>query len=424
MTRRVVVTGVGMVTPCGVTTDESWNNLVAGKSGIRQVPEWAEAGEVTPQPLPVSIAGMVDGFRGEDWIEPKKDVRRMDIFLQYAMAAAHQAWLQSGLPLKLGDDAGNRAGSIVGVGLGGIQTIISAWKTFEEKGARRVSPFMIPALVANMAPGNMGIRYNLRGANWAPASACASGAHGIGEALMHIREGRADIMLTGGAEAGIHPLTVAAFASMHALCKSKNDDPAGASRPFDKTRDGFVMGEGAGMLVLEELEHAKKRGANILAEVAGYGSTGDANHITAPAPEGEGAQRAIRDALDMAAMNPEQIGYVNAHGTSTYFNDKSETDALKGVFGDYAKTGLQVSSTKSMTGHLLGGAGGVEGVISVLAIEKGVLPPTINLHNPDPECDLDYIPHTARESRVEGVLSNSFGFGGTNGVLLFRRFAG
>lgn len=424
MARRVVVTGVGMVTPCGITTEETWQNLVQGNSGVVGVPGWREAGEVTPHALPVTIAGLVKGFKGEDWIEPKKDVRRMDIFLQFALAAAHQAWQQSGLPAQLDDELGNRAGSIVGVGLGGIQTIIQAWKVFEQKGPRRVSPFFIPGVVANMAPGYMAIRYNLRGANWAPASACASGAHGLGEAFMHIREGRADLMLAGGAEAGIDPLTVAGFASMHALCASKNDDPTGASRPFDKTRDGFVLGEGAGMLVLEELEHAKKRGANILAELAGYGSTGDANHITAPAPEGEGAQRAMREALAMAQMNPEDIGYINAHGTSTPYNDKSETDAIKGVFGAYAKSGLMVSSTKSMTGHLLGGAGGVEGVISTLAIAKGMLPPTINLNTPDPECDLDYIPNTAREKRVDAVMSNSFGFGGTNGVLLFKRFEG
>lgn len=424
MTRRVVVTGVGMVTPVGNTAEETWQALLQGKSGITSVPEWKEPSEVTPHGLPVTIAGLVKGFKGEDWIEPKKDVRRMDIFLQYALAAGHQAWVEAGLPEKLSDEEALRAGSLVGVGLGGIQTIISAWRLFEEKGPRRISPFFIPAVVANMAPGYMAIRYNLKGPNWAPASACSSGGHGIGEAFLHIREGRADLMVAGGAEAGIHPITVAGFASMHALCASKNDDPEGASRPFDKTRDGFVLGEGAGMLVLEELEHAKRRGAEILAELVGYGSTGDAHHITAPAPEGEGAQRAMREALEMAKMNPEDVGYINAHGTSTPYNDKTETDAIKAVFGEHAKRGLMVSSTKSMTGHLLGGAGGVEGAISVLAIHRGVLPPTINLNEPDPECDLDYIPHTAREVRVKGVMSNSFGFGGTNAVLLFKRFEG
>ena len=279
-------------------------------------------------------------------------------------------------------------------------------------------------IVSNLAPGNLAIRYNLRGANWAPASACASGAHGIGEAFMHIMQGRADVMLCGGAEAAAEPLAVAGFASMHALCTSHNDDPDHASRPFDRTRDGFVIGEGAGMVIIEELEHAKKRGANILAELTGYGSSGDANHITAPAPEGEGAQRAMREALTMAKVEPKEIGYINAHGTSTPFNDKAETDAIKAVFGDWTKTGLQVSSTKSMMGHLLGAAGGVEAVISVLALRDSVLPPTINYNEPDPECDLDVIPNEARKVTVDAVLSNSFGFGGTNGVLLFRRFHG
>jgi 3-oxoacyl-[acyl-carrier-protein] synthase II len=286
-----------------------------------------------------------------------------------------------------------------------------------------VSAFFIPMIISNLVPGNLAIRYNLRNANWAPASACSSGNHGIGEAFMHIRENRADLMVCGGAESALEPLAVAGFASMHALCATRNADPATASRPFDKTRDGFVMGEGAGMLILEELEHAKKRGATIIAEIKGYGSSDDANHITAPAPEGEGAQRAIRDALAMAQLNPEQIGYVNAHGTSTPYNDKSETDALKGVFKDHAKK-LQVSSTKSMMGHLLGAAGGVEAVISVLALQHGVLPPTINYREPDPECDLDYIPNTAREVRVDAAISNSFGFGGTNAVLLFKQFKG
>lgn len=424
MTRRVVVTGAGMVTALGVTAEETWQGLVNGKSGVTRIPEWEEVRFADDKPLPVTIGALVKDWKGEDWIEPKKDVKKMDVFLQYAMGAAQQAWTQSGLPAQLPDEEGDRASAIVGVGLGGIQTIIYAWETLKEKGPRRISPFFIPGIVGNMAPGYMAIRYNLRGANWAPASACASGGHGIGEAFTQIRDGLVDVALAGGAEAGTHPICVAGFASMHALCASHNDNPEGASRPFDKTRDGFVIGEGAGMVVLEELEHAKKRGANILAEVVGYGSTGDANHITAPDPEGAGAKRAMRDALDMARMNPTDVTYINAHGTSTPYNDKIETLAIKGVFGDYAKDGLMVSSTKSMTGHLLGGAGGVEGVISVMAISRGVLPPTINLNNPDPECDLDYIPHTAREKQVNAVMSNSFGFGGTNAVLLFKRFDG
>jgi len=426
MARRVVVTGVGMSTPLGVTTQESWDGLVAGKSGVRTKQSWVDV-EFGGVKLPVTIAGEILGFDPEPWLEQKKDSKRMDRFIQLAMCAGHQAWTMSGLPKQLDDAAGNRAGSIVGVGLGGLGTILSAWDDFKERGPRRVSAFFIPAIISNLVPGNLGIRYNLRGANWAPASACSSGNHGIGEAFMHIRDDRADVMMCGGAESALEPLAVAGFASMHALCKTKNADPAGASRPFDKTRDGFIMGEGAGMMVLEELEHAKKRGAKIICELAGYGSSDDANHITAPAPEGEGAQRAIREALAMAKLNPEQIGYCNAHGTSTPFNDKSETDALKAVFGEHAKykngKGLMISSTKSMMGHLLGAAGGVEGVISVMALERGVLPPTINYHEPDPECDLDYIPNKAREVRVDAVISNSFGFGGTNAVLCFKSFA-
>ncbi|MBI1945820.1 MAG: beta-ketoacyl-ACP synthase II [Deltaproteobacteria bacterium] len=422
MTRRVVVTGVGMTTPLGVTTEESWQGLIAGKSGIVTIEEWTTL-EFAGHKLPVTIGGRVPGFDPEAWVEQKKDVRRMERFIQLAFAASHQAWQSAGLPAALDDAEGNRAGCIVGVGLGGLGGILSAYDNLREKGPRRVSAFFIPMIVANLAPGNLSIRYNLRGANWAPASACASGSHGIGEAFMHVREGRADLMLCGGAESTLDPLAVAGFASMHALCTTGNDDPARASRPFEKKRNGFVMGEGAGMLVIEELEHAKKRGANILAEVVGYGSSADASHITAPAEQGEGAQRAFREALAQAKLAPDAVGYINAHGTSTHFNDKSETDAIKAVFGAHAKK-VMVSSTKSMIGHLLGGAGGVEAVISVLSMTRGVLPPTINYDEPDPECDLDYVPNTAREARVDVVQSNSFGFGGTNGVLLFSRFKG
>ncbi len=420
MTRRVVVTGVGMTTPLGVTTEASWQGLIAGRSGIVTIEEWKTL-DFAGHKLPVTIGGRVPGFDPEAWVEQKKDVRRMERFIQLTFAAAHQAWTSSGMPAKLSDAEGDRAGCIVGVGLGGLGGILNAYDALCEKGPRRVSAFFIPMIVANLAPGNLSIRYNLRGANWAPASACASGSHGIGEAFMHVREGRAEVMLCGGAESALDPLAVAGFASMHALCTTGNDDPARASRPFEKKRNGFVMGEGAGMLVLEELEHAKKRGANILAEVVGYGSSADASHITAPAEQGEGAQRAFREALAQAKLAPEAVGYINAHGTSTQFNDKSETDAIKAVFGAHAKK-VMVSSTKSMIGHLLGGAGGVEGVISVLALTRGVLPPTINYDEPDPECDLDYVPNTAREARVDVVQSNSFGFGGTNAVLLFSRF--
>jgi 3-oxoacyl-[acyl-carrier-protein] synthase II len=420
MSRRVVVTGFGMTTPLGVTTDASWQGLVNGKSGIRVIEAWKTQEFAAGAKLPVTIAGVVPDFEPEQWVEQKKDIKRMERFILLAQAAAKQAWDVSGLPAKLSDEEGDMAGCLVGVGLGGLGGIIESYKSLVEKGPRRVSAFFIPAIVSNLAPGNLSIRYNLRGANWAPASACTSGAHGIGEAFMHIRDGRADVMLCGGAEACCEPLAVAGFASMHALCTSHNDDPTTASRPFEKNRDGFVMGEGAGFLVLEELEKAKARGATMYAEVVGYGSSADASHITAPAEQGEGAQRAFRQALRMAKLDPTAVGYINAHGTSTQFNDKSETDAIKAVYGAHAKQ-LMVSSTKSMTGHLLGGAGGVEGVISVMALHKGVIPPTINYHEPDPECDLDYVPNTAREVRVDVVQSNSFGFGGTNGVLLFKR---
>jgi 3-oxoacyl-[acyl-carrier-protein] synthase II len=420
MSRRVVVTGFGMTTPLGVTTDASWQGLVNGKSGIRVIEAWKTQEFAAGAKLPVTIAGVVPDFDPEQWVEQKKDIKRMERFILLAQAAAKQAWDLSGLPAKLSDEEGDMAGCLVGVGLGGLGGIIESYKSLVEKGPRRVSAFFIPAIVSNLAPGNLSIRYNLRGANWAPASACTSGAHGIGEAFMHIRDGRADVMLCGGAEACCEPLAIAGFASMHALCTSHNDEPTTASRPFEKNRDGFVMGEGAGFLVLEELEKAKARGATMYAEVVGYGSSADASHITAPAEQGEGAQRAFRQALRMAKLDPTAVGYINAHGTSTQFNDKSETDAIKAVYGDHAKA-LMVSSTKSMTGHLLGGAGGVEGVISVMALHKGVLPPTINYQEPDPECDLDYVPNTAREVRVDVVQSNSFGFGGTNGVLLFKR---
>jgi 3-oxoacyl-[acyl-carrier-protein] synthase II len=418
--RRVVVTGLGVVCPVGNSVTEAWGALVNGQSGIDIIPEWRDdkwAGES----LRVHIGGAVKGFHAEDWIEPKKDIRRMDRFIHLAMAAGQQAWKQSGLPDKLSDAEGDRAGVIVGVGLVGLHSLLDSYETLRTRGPRRVSPFFIPSTIANLAPGNLAIRHNLRNANWAPVSACASGTHGIGEAFMHIRDGRADVMLAGGAESALHALAVCGFESMHALCTSKNHDPKAASRPFDKERDGFVMGEGAGALVLEELEHAKKRGATILAEMAGYGSTSDAYHITAPAEQGEGAQRAMRQALDMAKANPSDVGYINAHGTSTPYNDKSETEAIKGVFKDHAHK-LMMSSTKSMTGHLLGAAGGIEAVFSVLAIDESVLPPTINLHTPDPDCDLDYVPNIAREKRVDFVMSNSFGFGGTNAVLAFKRF--
>ncbi len=419
MFRRVVVTGLGIISPVGNSVDEAWSSLLEGQSGIDTVAEWQDA-QIAGERLHVTIGGAVKGFVPEAWIEPKKDIRRMDRFIQFAMAAGKQAWQMAGLPDRLDDQAGDRAGTIIGVGLGGLRPMLDSYDTLCERGPKRVSAFFIPSTIANLAPGNLAIRYNLRNANFAPVSACASGTHGIGEAAMHIRDGRADLMLAGGAESAMHPLALCGFLSMHALCTSKNHDPKASSRPFDRERDGFVMGEGAGLIVLEELEHAKRRGANILAELIGYGSTSDAYHITAPSEGGEGAHRAMRQALQMAQVNPEDVDYINAHGTSTPYNDKAETDAIKSAFGDHAKK-LMVSSTKSMTGHLLGAAGGVEAVFSVLSLMKAVVPPTINYTTPDPECDLDYVPNVAREQRIQVAMSNSFGFGGTNAVLLFRR---
>lgn len=420
MARRVVVTGLGLISPVGNAVHEGWQNIVNGQSGIDTIDDWKNelwAGE----PIGVTIGGLVKNFDPEAFVEPKKDIRRMDRFIQFALAAGRQAWEHAGLPRQLDEIQGNRSGVIVGVGLIGLGTLLETYDVLRTKGAKRVSAFLIPSIISNLAPGYLAIRYNLRNANWSCVSACASGSHAIGESFMHIKSGRADIMIAGGAESAMHPIAVAGFDSMHALCRSKNSNPKAASRPFDRDRDGFVMGEGAGMVVLEELESAKKRGANILAELVGYGSTSDAFHITAPSQNGEGAQRAMREALAMAGINPSQVGYINAHGTSTSFNDKSETEAIRGVFGDHAYS-LMVSSTKSMTGHLLGAAGGVEAVFSVLSLTHNVIPPTINYENPDPDCDLDYVPNAAREKRVDVVMSNSFGFGGTNAVLLIKRY--
>lgn len=423
MTRRVVVTGSGLVSPVGNNLEDSWEALLNGKSGVTlldDVVEKIENGWGTD--CRVRIGARVKDFPATDYVL-KKELKKMDEFILYSIGAAQQAWDQAGLPDKLSDEVGNRAGTIIGVGIGGIKTILGNYGILQEKGPRRLSPFSIPSVISNMSPGHISMRFNLRGPNWAPASACSSGAHGIGESFMHIRDGRCDLMVAGGAECAIHPFNIVGFANMHALQAQFQDEPERASRPFEKNRTGFVMGDGAGVLVLEELEAAKKRGANIICEVVGYGSTSDAHHMTAPAPEGEGAQRAIRQAIDMAGCGLEDVTYINAHGTSTVFNDKGETDAIKKVFGDHAKK-LQVSSTKSMTGHLLGGAGGVEAVVMAQAIATGKLPPTINYDEPDPECDLDYIPNTARDADVDVALSNSFGFGGTNAVLAFRKFKG
>jgi len=348
----------------------------------------------------------------------------MDLFTQYAMAAAEMAMRDSGLPVGTDKTHGyesDRVGVIVGSGIGGINSLEEQLKKGLEKGFDRLSPFFIIQMIINMSPGLMSIKYGAKGPNWSPVSACATSAHAIGEGWKSIKLGETDAMLTGGSEAAIAALGIGGFSVMKAL-STRNDDPAHASRPFDRDRDGFVTGEGAGMMVLEELEHARKRGANILAELVGYGANSDAFHVTQPAPDGEGAVRCIKRALQSAQLNPEDVGYINAHGTSTQLNDASETKAIKAVFGDHAKK-IAVSSTKSMTGHMLGAAGGAEAVVSVLALHRNVLPPTINYTTPDPECDLDYVPNTAREVRVNVALSNSFGFGGTNAVLAFKRFS-
>ncbi|MFZ5468985.1 MAG: beta-ketoacyl-ACP synthase II [Myxococcota bacterium] len=414
--RRVVITGTGLVTSLGTGTEKTWQAMLGGQSGIGTITRFPVA------KLDTTFAGEVKDFQPEAFID-KKEVRRMDLFTQFALAAAEMAVKESGLPIGLDKPHGyanERVGVIVGSGIGGISSLEEQHKKGLEKGFDRLSPFFIIQMIINMAPGLITIRYGAKGPNWSPVSACSTSAHAIGEAFKSIRLGETDAAIAGGAEAAITPLGVGGFSVMKAL-STRNDAPQKASRPFDKERDGFVMGEGAGILVLEELEHAKKRGANILAEVAGYGANSDAHHVTAPAPEGEGAARCMRLALASAQMNPEEVGYINAHGTSTPYNDANETKAIKTVFGAHAKK-LAVSSTKSMTGHMLGAAGGAEAVVSVLALARGVLPPTINYQTPDPECDLDYVPNAPREVRVNAAMSNSFGFGGTNAVLLFRRF--
>ena len=415
--RRVVITGTGLISALGTGTEKNWQALLAGTSGISLVSRF------DPKKIDTRIAGEVKDFEPEKFID-RREVRRMDLYAQYAMAAAAMAVEESGLPV--GPDVPHgytpeRVGVIVGSGIGGISSLEEQHRKGLEKGFDRLSPFFIIQMIVNMAPGLISMRYNCKGPNWAPVSACATSAHAIGEAWKSIKLGETDAAIAGGAEAAITPLGLGGFSVMKAL-STRNDDPAAASRPFDKDRDGFVMGEGAGMLILEEMEAAKKRGAKILAELVGYGANSDAYHVTQPAPEGEGAARCMRLALKSAGMNPEDVGYINAHGTSTPFNDANETKAIKAVFGDHARK-VAVSSTKSMTGHMLGAAGGYEGVVSALALSRNILPPTINQTSPDPECDLDYVPNAAREAKVDAVMSNSFGFGGTNAVLLFKRFS-
>ena len=409
--RRIVVTGLGILCPVGIGLEESWRSIVAGKSGIGPITQFDASS------FPTRIAGEVKGFQAEKYMD-RKELRRNDRFIQFAMAAGAMAMKDSGLDMSKEDP--DRVGAIVGAGLGGIGSIEETYKVFLEKGVKRISPFFIPSVLANLAPGQLALKYGFKGPNYSPTSACATSNHSIGDAMMLIERGMADEMMTGGAEAAITPLGIGGFCAARALSE-RNDAPEKASRPFDKNRDGFVSGEGSGILVVEEYEHAKKRGARIYCELAGYGATADAYHVTSPAPEGEGGQRAMRMAMRDAGLAPDQIGYVNTHGTSTPQGDIAECQAVKKVFGDHARKGLAISSTKSMTGHLLGAAGGIEAVFSVLALTRGVLPPTINVEEQDPECDVDVVPNVAREKRVDAVLSSSFGFGGTNAVICFKR---
>jgi len=409
--RRVVVTGMGIVSPVGIGVEECWKNIVAGKSGIGPITHFDAS------TFPSRIAGEVKGFQAEKYMD-KREVRRNDRFIHLAMAAGDMAIADSGLDMSKEDP--DRVGVIIGAGLGGLSTIEETHKVYMEKGVKRIGPFFISSLIVNLAPGQLAMKHGMRGPNYSPVSACATSNHSLGDALMVIERGMADVMVTGGTESTITPLGVGGFCAARALSE-RNDEPARASRPFDRGRDGFVIGEGSGVLVVEEYEHARRRGARIYCELAGYGATADAHHVTAPSPSGEGGARAMRMALADAGLNPEQVGYINTHGTSTPAGDPAECQAIKTVFGEYAKKGLAVSATKSMTGHLLGGAGGVEAVFSVLALTTRILPPTINLEDQDPACDLDAIPGTAREKRVDAVLSNSFGFGGTNSVICFKR---
>jgi len=412
-TRRVVVTGLGALSPVGNTAEEFWSSLLQGRSGVGPITKFDTEG------YPTRIAGEVRNFDPLNFVD-KKDARRLDPYLQYAVASSVLA-VQDAM-LDTGKVDGARFGVLIGSGIGGISTLLDSHRNLLEKGPDRVSPFFIPMIIANMASGLVSIRFGAKGPNSSVVTACATGNHAIGDSFKIIQRGDADVMIAGGSEAIIIPLTIAGFCSMKAM-STRNDEPTKAMRPFDATRDGFVCGEGAGILILEALEHALARDARIYAEIVGYGMTGDAHHMTAPDPEGDGAMRAMTLALRDAGLDVSAVGYINAHGTSTPYNDKFETLAIKRVFGEHARR-LAVSSTKSMTGHLLGAAGGVEAIATVLALHHGVLPPTINYETPDPECDLDYVPNQARKQNVEVALSNAFGFGGTNATLAFRTYLG
>jgi len=412
-TRRVVLTGLGALTPIGNTVDEFWSALLQGRSGVGPITKF----DATD--YPTRIAGEIKNFDPLAFVD-KKDARRLDPFLQYAMACAVMAVQDAALDTEKVD--GTRFGVLIGSGIGGISTLLDTHKTLLDKGPDRVSPFFIPMMIINMASGLVSMRFGAKGPNSAVVTACATGNHAIGESFKIIQRDDADVMIAGGSEAIVIPLTIAGFCSMKAM-STRNDDPTKAMRPFDANRDGFVCGEGAGLVILESLDHARARDARIYAEIVGYGQTSDAHHLTAPDPEGDGAARAMAAALRDGGLDVSAIGYINAHGTSTPYNDKFETLAIKRVFGDHARR-LAVSSTKSMTGHMLGAAGGVEAIATALALHHGVLPPTINYETLDPECDLDYVPNQARKHDVEAALSNAFGFGGTNATLAFRSYVG
>lgn len=407
--KRVVVTGIGLITPLGVGLEATWEALVAGKSGIGPITQF-DASEFKTR-----IAAEVSDFNPEDFID-KKTARRQDRFIQFASAAAGMAMKDSGL--KVTEDNADRIGCVMGCGLGGLRTLESTYDTMKTKGPDRISPFFIPMIIGNLAPGQISIDWGLKGPNLCLSTACAAGTHGIGQGYHLVRNGVCSAVVCGGVESTISELGIGGFNAMKAL-STRNDDPEKASRPFDKDRDGFVVGEGSGVLILEELESAVARGAKIYAEAAGFGMSGDAHHMTAPAEDG--AVNCMKAALKDAGMKPEDIVYINAHGTSTQLNDSNETKAIKTLFGEHAYK-LAISSTKSMTGHLLGGAGGIEGAFTALSIYNGVIPPTINLETPDPECDLDYVPHEARKVVIKTAMSNSFGFGGTNGTLIFKAY--
>ena len=413
--RKVVVTGIGVVTPVGKDLASFWDSLKNGRSGVGRISAF------DPADYDCQIAAEIKEFTPAQYFNNPKDARRTDRYTQFAMAAAKMAMADSGVDLEKVDRT--RFGTVIGSGIGGLNTLCEQHTALMNKGPGRVSPFMIPMMISNMASGLVSMEFGIAGPNFSTVSACATACHAVGEAWRMVQHGEADIFLCGGAEATIVPIGIAGFAAMKAM-STRNGEPERASRPFDKDRDGFVMGEGAGVLVIEELEHAKRRGARIYCELTGYGLSADAYHMTSPLPEGEGATRCMQMALEKSGIAPSEVDYVNAHGTSTGMGDICETKAIKAVFGDHAKNGLLVSSTKSMTGHLLGAAGSVEFAACIMAIRDGIVPPTINLENPDPECDLDYVANTAREHKVRVAVNNSFGFGGHNATLVARAFEG